>query len=88
MTNTANTALTLAAACLALVGVAHSVLGELLLFRRLRTQGRQTVGRAEAGTAQQVLHTPHLRILWGTWHVASVPCWALSALLWRLGTAP
>ena len=27
-----NTALTLAAACLALVGVAHSVLGELLLF--------------------------------------------------------
>ena len=35
-----NTALTLAAACLALVGVAHSVLGELLLFRRLRTQGR------------------------------------------------
>ena len=73
---------------LALVDVAHSVLGELLLFRRLRTQGRQTEGRAEAGTAQQVLHTPHLRILWGTWHVASVPCWALSALLWRLGTAP
>jgi len=35
-----------------------------------------------------VLHTPHLRILWGTWHVASVLCWALSALLWRLGTAP
>ena len=81
-----NTALTLAAACLALVGVAHSVLGELLLFRRLRTQGRQTAGRAEVGTAQQLLHTPpHLRILWGTWHVASVPCWALSALLWRLG---
>ena len=88
MTNTANTALTLAAAGLALVGVAHSVPGELLLFRRLRTQGRQTVGRAEAGTAQQVLHTPHLRILWGTWHLASVLCWALSALLWRLGTAP
>ena len=88
MTNTANTALTLAAAGLALVDVAQSVLGELLLFRRLRTQGRQTVGRSEAGTAQQVLHAPHLRILWGTWHVASVPCWALSALLWRLGTAP
>ena len=85
MTNTANTALTLAAAGLALVGVAHSVPGELLLFRRLRTRGRQTVGRSEAGTAQQVLHAPHLRILWGTWHVASVPCWALSALLWRLG---
>ena len=54
----------------------------------LRTQGRQTAGPAEAGTAQQVLHTPHLRILRGTWHVASVLCWALSALLWRLGTAP
>ena len=45
MTNTANTALTLAAAGLALVDVAQSVLGELLLFRRLRTQGRQTAGR-------------------------------------------
>ena len=69
-----NTALTLAAACLALVGVAHSVLGELLLFRRLRTQGHPTAGRLEPGTARQVLHTPQLRILWGTWHVASVLC--------------
>jgi hypothetical protein len=64
-----NTALVLAAGGLALVGVAHSVLGELLVFRALRTEWQ-------------------VRILWGTWHLATVLGWALSALMWRLGTAP
>jgi len=79
-----NTALTLAASGLALVGMAHSVLGEALLFRSLRSRA----GPRSPTAARLVLRTSHLRILWGTWHVASVLCWALSALLWRLGTAP
>lgn len=72
----------LAAGVLALVGLAHSVLGELLVFRALRTEGVvPTAGRP-------VLREHQVRILWGTWHLVTVLGWALSALLWRLGTAP
>lgn len=71
-----------AATVLALVGLAHSVLGELLVFRALRTQGVvPTAGRP-------VLRERQVRILWGSWHLVTVLGWALSALLWRLGTAP
>ena len=68
-----NTALVLAAGGLALVGVAHSVLGEVLVFRALRTEGIVPTG------GRPVLREWQVRILWG---------WALSALMWRLGTAP
>ncbi|WP_255591615.1 MULTISPECIES: hypothetical protein [unclassified Acidovorax] len=77
-----NIALVLAAGGLALVGVAHSVLGEFLVFRALRTQGVVPTG------GRPVLHERQVRILWGTWHLATVLGWALSALLWRLGTVP
>lgn len=77
-----NTALVLAAGGLALVGVAHSVLGELLVFRTLRTEGIVPTG------GRPVLREWQVRILWGTWHLATVLGWALSALMWRLGTAP
>ena len=77
-----NTALVLAAGGLALVGVAHSVLGELLVFRALRTGGIVPTG------GRPVLREWQVRILWGTWHLATVLGWALSALMWRLGTAP
>lgn len=77
-----NTALVLAAAGLALVGVAHSVLGEILVFRALRTHGVVPTG------GYPVLREQHVRILWGTWHLVTVLGWALSALLWRLGTEP
>ena len=77
-----NTALVLAAGVLALVGAAHSVLGELLVFRALRTQGIVPTG------GRPVLRERQVRILWGTWHLATVLGWALSALLWRVGTVP
>ncbi len=77
-----NTALMLAAGGLALVGVAHSVLGEVLVFRRLRTRGIVPTG------GRPVLQEQQVRILWGTWHVTSVLGWALSAVLWRLATVP
>ena len=77
-----NTALVLAAGGLALVGVVHSVLGELLVFRALRTEGIVPTG------GRPVLREWQVRILWGTWHLATVLGWALSALMWRLGTAP
>lgn len=70
-----NTALVLAAGGLALVGVAHSVLGELLVFRALRTEGIVPTG------GRPVLREWQVRILWGTWHLATVLGWALSALM-------
>lgn len=81
MDTSMNTTLLLAAAGLALVGLAHSALGELLVFRQLRTRGLvPTAGHP-------VLRERQVRILWGTWHVVTLLGWALSALLWRLGTA-
>lgn len=73
-------ALIIAAASLALVGLVHSVLGEILVFRALRTHGVVPTG------GYPVLRERHVRILWGTWHLVTVLGWALSALLWRLGT--
>lgn len=78
-----STALVLASGGLALVGAAHSVLGEILVFQRLRQHG----GIVPTG-GQPVLREHHVRILWGSWHLVTVLGWALSALLWRLGAGP
>ncbi len=77
-----NTALMLAAVGLALVGAVHSVMGEFLVFRSLRTEGIVPTG------GRPVLRERQVRILWGTWHLVTVLGWALSAVLWRLGTVP
>ena len=75
-----NNPLLLAAAGLALVGLIHSVLGEVLVFRTLRTHGLfPTAG-------YPVLRERQVRILWASWHLVTVLGWALSALLWRLAT--
>lgn len=76
-----NTTLLLAAAGLALVGLAHSVFGEILVFKPLRAQRRVPTAGA------RVLRERHVRILWGSWHLVTLLGWALSALLWRLGTS-
>ncbi|WP_342720951.1 hypothetical protein [Acidovorax sp. FHTAMBA] len=77
-----NMLLMMAAGGLALVGVVHSVLGEVMVFRTLRT-------RSMVPTAgHPVLREWQVRILWATWHLASILGWALSALLWRLANAP
>ncbi len=77
-----NTTLLLAAVGLALVGLAHSVLGEILVFKPLRVQGWVPTAGAP------VLRERHIRILRGSWHLVTLLGWALSALLWRLGTSP
>lgn len=67
-----------AAAALAfLVGLAHSVLGEMLIFRRLRQGG--WVPTNGGG----VLGERHVRILWATWHVVTVFGWCMAAILLR-----
>jgi hypothetical protein len=63
------------------VGGAHSVLGEVVIFRRLRAGGLvPTQGGA-------LLRERHVRILWASWHVLTVLGWALAVLLLRWPTA-
>ena len=57
------------------IGAVHSVLGELLIFHRLRSGG--IVPRL----APQPLRERHLRILWASWHLGSVLGWGFAALL-------
>jgi hypothetical protein len=69
----------LAAAVLAfLVGLAHSILGEVFIFRRMRQGGLvpTNVGR--------VIGKGHVRILWASWHVLTVFGWCLAAILFLL----
>jgi hypothetical protein len=67
-----------AAAVLAFaVGIVHSVLGERLIFQRMRAAG---VIPTNGG---QVLREPHVRILWASWHVLTAMGWCVAVvLLW------
>ncbi len=69
----------LAAGVLAIVvGLVHSVLGEVLIFRRMRSHGIvPTVGAP-------LLRESHVRILWASWHVVTILGWATAAILLRL----
>ncbi|MBL8299338.1 MAG: hypothetical protein JNN30_13450 [Rhodanobacteraceae bacterium] len=74
--------LTLAAGLLILTGLVHSLLGEWLIFRHLRQ-----------GTLVPQLGAPPLlarnvRILWATWHLASVFGWGFAVMLLGLEAAP
>jgi hypothetical protein len=59
-----------------LVGLLHSVMGERLIFKRLRTGEGWIPTRCDPK-----LREPHVRILWVTWHVVTLLGWALSAIL-------
>jgi hypothetical protein len=61
-----------------LVGLVHSVLGEILIFNRMRNKGViPTVGAP-------LLRERHVRILWASWHVVTVFGCAIGAILLRL----
>jgi endonuclease/exonuclease/phosphatase (EEP) superfamily protein YafD len=77
-----NAYLAAAATLTALVGLVHSVLGERLVFSRMR-QGHLVP--TNGGT---VLREPHVRILWASWHVLSVLGWAIAAVILMLAAEP
>lgn len=61
-----------------LTGIAHSILGERLIFRHLRASGIvPTLGAPP-------LRERHIRILWATWHLATVFGCASAVLLLQL----
>ncbi|HRD72453.1 MAG TPA: hypothetical protein PK027_03785 [Aquimonas sp.] len=60
-----------------LVGLVHSLLGERLIFGRLRQ------GRLVPTNGGSLLQERHVRILWASWHVLTVFGWCIAAvLLW------
>ncbi|MCQ4165661.1 hypothetical protein [Tahibacter harae] len=72
-----NTWLLAATVLAVVVGLIHSLLGEVLIFRR---QPRDAAGRRR-------LQRP-FDILWACWHIATVFGLALAALLWQLAAMP
>lgn len=63
------------------VGLIHSILGETLIFRRMRKRG---LVPTDGGP---LLGERHVRILWASWHVLTVFGWCIAALLLRFAEA-
>jgi len=58
-----------------LLGLIHSILGEVLIFKRMRDGG---IIPTNGGS---LLKESHVRILWASWHLVTVFGWAIGALL-------
>jgi hypothetical protein len=65
-----------------IVGLVHSALGEILIFRGLRSRG---IVPSDGG---QLLRERHVRILWASWHVLTVLGWCVAAILFWLAQDP
>jgi hypothetical protein len=76
-----NTCFVAAAALLFLIGLVHSLLGERLIFRRMRKGGIVPVNGG------QVLHESHVRIVWASWHIVTILGWCFAMVLWWLADA-
>lgn len=63
-------------------GAAHSVIGEWMIFRKLR---RGTLVPAQGAPP---LQGRNVRILWATWHLATLFGWAFAAILLQLAFRP
>lgn len=74
-------ACSIAAVLAVLVALIHSVMGEVLIFRHLRA-GTLVPTRAAAPLRER-----HVRILWASWHIASVFGLTAAAILWRAADA-
>ncbi len=72
------TVLLVAGVITAVTGLVHSVLGEILIFRHLRNGGLVPAVGAPP------LRERNIRIIWATWHLATVFGWAFAGVLFRL----
>ena len=73
-----NTSFAIAGVLAIAVGLVHSVLGERLVFRRMRAQGLIPTNGGE------VLREPHVRIIWASWHIVTVLGCCLGVVLFWL----
>jgi hypothetical protein len=60
------------------VAIVHSVLGEWLIFRRMRE------GTIVPTKGHPILRERHVRIIWATWHIVSVLGLGLAAILFYI----
>ncbi len=70
-----NTYLVAAAAVAFFIGLAHSILGGYLVFTKLRQ------GQLVPTNGGNILSRSNVRILWASWHVATVFGWLAAAAL-------
>lgn len=66
--------------CLAL-GLVHSVLGEVLIFWK----GSDPNNLKPVGTKPNIIER-HFRIIWATWHLATLFGWGMGAVLIKIAT--
>ncbi|MBG6133748.1 drug/metabolite transporter (DMT)-like permease [Aquimarina sp. EL_43] len=74
-----NTYLCIAGMLCFLLGIVHSILGEYLIFNSKRNKGNLVPSKKS-----EALKERHLRILWATWHLASVFGWCIGAVLIKI----
>ena len=72
------TLLLVAGVITAVTGLIHSVFGEILIFRHVRNGGLVPAVGAPP------LRERNIRIIWATWHLATVFGWAFAGVLFRL----
>lgn len=77
-----NSWLVLGGALTLLVALVHSVLGEILIFQRMRS------GALVPTKGQPVLRERHVRILWATWHIVSLLGFGMAAVLLGMALLP
>jgi hypothetical protein len=73
------TLFTAAGTLLALTGVVHSILGEVMIFRKL--SNKSIVPNQSAPP----LSARNIRILWASWHLISIFGWVFAAILIKAG---
>ncbi len=61
------------------LGAAHSFLGEYLIFKNKKEKGNLVPSKGNVELKER-----HLRILWATWHLASVFGWCIGAILLKI----
>lgn len=76
------TTLVIAALLAFVTGIVHSVLGERLIFRHLRRGGWVP------GQDAPPLRARNIRIIWATWHLATLFGWAFATVLLMLAWSP
>ena len=64
------------------VGLVHSILGEILIFKNLRKNS------LVPNVSLPPLREKNIRILWATWHLASIFGFSISAMLIHLAMSP
>lgn len=70
-----------ASVLLTFVGLIHSLLGEILIFQKLRQDS------IVPNLAMGPLKKRNIRILWATWHLASILGLGISTMLYKMAMA-